>query len=81
MIRYSGWGRGLSLWGPADRMETGNCGALGYIQTVWSPVELRSEPRSGYNSLTWHSRHSLMLLVLWFRSKLLPSQPPQEKHG
>ena len=36
------------------------CGAIGYTQTIWSPVELRSEPQSGDNSPTWHGRHSLM---------------------
>jgi hypothetical protein len=38
------------------------CGAMGYIQTVWSPVELRSEPRDpgGDNSPTWDERSSLM---------------------
>ena len=35
------------------------CGALGYTQTVWSPVKLRSEPWSGDNSPTWHGRRSL----------------------
>ena len=28
------------------------CGTLGYTQTVWSPVKLRSEPWSGDNSPT-----------------------------
>ena len=39
------------------------CGALGYAQTVWSPVELRGgipvKP-SGDNSPTWDRRHFLM---------------------
>lgn len=37
-----------------------HCGAMGYAQTGWSPVELRSEPQSGDNSPTWHCRHSLV---------------------
>jgi hypothetical protein len=36
------------------------CWALGYAQTGWSPVELRSESRNGDNSPTWHSSSSLM---------------------
>ena len=36
------------------------CGALGYAQTGWSPVELRSEPQSGDNSPKWYGRRSLM---------------------
>ena len=39
------------------------CGAMGYAQTVWSPVELRCgtlvKP-SGDNSPTWDGRRSLM---------------------
>jgi hypothetical protein len=28
------------------------CGSLGYEQTCWSPVDLRSEPQKGDNSPT-----------------------------
>ena len=39
-----------------------NCGAMGYAQTVWSPVELRcGTPGPGRdNSPTWGGRRSLM---------------------
>jgi hypothetical protein len=40
----------------------GYCGALGYAKTVWSPVELRAEPREpgGDNAPTWDRRSSLV---------------------
>ena len=52
------------------------CGELGYAQRGLSPVELRSEPRNGGNSPTWHGRRSLMLLELWFLPKLPPPTAP-----
>jgi hypothetical protein len=34
-----------------------SCGAFGYTQTIWFPVELRSEPQNGDNSpmRSWNS--------------------------
>lgn len=59
------------------------CGAMGYAQTVWSPVELRCgtlvKP-SGDSSPTWDGRRSLMSPgIPWLLSKLPSPQPPQEK--
>jgi hypothetical protein len=55
------------------------CGELGYTKTVWSPVELRSEPQSGDNSPTWQGRRSLMSLGLKAPVKVTaPSAPTGE---
>jgi hypothetical protein len=42
--------------------EGGGCVALGYTQTVWSPVKLRcgTPGPGGDNSLIWEGRCSLM---------------------
>ena len=55
---------------PSGRTQH-SCGALGYAQTGWSSVELRSKPWEGDNSLDKECINSLMLLEL----RLLPKLP------
>jgi hypothetical protein len=54
------------------------CWALPYVQTVWSPIELRSEPQSGDNSPTWHGRRSLMSPGLKAPVEVTTPTPPTE---
>ena len=62
----------------------GDCGAMGYAQTVWSPVELTSwnpsEPSGDNFHLLGTEGVPSCLLDPWLLSKLPPSQPSQEKH-
>jgi hypothetical protein len=66
---------------PKDLTVKPHCGALGYSQTVWSPVKLRSEPRSGDNSPAWHSRCSLMFPGTLAPVEVSTSTARQEKRG
>ena len=50
------------------------CGALGYTQTIWSPVELRSEPRDPVVII--HLRGTEGVLSYLLDSRLLSKLPP-----
>ena len=57
-----------------------NCGALGYTQTVWSPVELRWNSRPGGDySPTWDGRSSLMSPGLKASVKVTAPTAPTEE--
>jgi hypothetical protein len=55
---------------------------LGYAQTVWFPVELRSEPQDPVLIIHIHGTEGDLsyLLKLWLLSKL-PSPPPPTPTG
>jgi hypothetical protein len=63
-------------------LDVVSCGAMGYAQTGWSPVELRSWTRVGQGGYNFHlygmEDIPSCLLDPWLLSKLLPPQPPQE---
>ena len=59
------------------------CGALGYTQAVWSQLSWGVEPWDPVVIIHLHGMEGVLscLLEPWLLSKLLPPQPPQEKHG
>ena len=57
------------------------CGVIGYAQTAWSPVKVRSwTPWDPMGDL--HGKEGIppCLLDPWLLSRLLPPQAPQERH-
>ena len=63
--------------------EVDVCGAMGYAQTGWSPVELRSWTLVGPNGGNFHLHGTegvpSCLLAPWLLLNLPPPHPPQER--